>query len=255
LSKEFLNIDLSQKEQVEIDFWKNSPKENPEVFSRGNFLNKTREARQFNYKINRHKKVFRKKKNILELGAGQGWASCYLKKFLLPNSHFTVTDISIYAIESLPYWEKVYDVKIDNKLACKSYEVPLRDGSFDLIFCYAAAHHFVKLDETIKECQRLLMPGGQMIFLYEPTCSRLFYPLHFKYVNTAAHNTPEDVLIPGEIKKLAKKHELKFVNHYDAHQTLIRSIPIHLYFRFLKALPFLQKTLPSSSDMVFTKAN
>lgn len=250
-----MNMKLSEKEQIEIDYWKDSPSENSKQFSRGNFLNKTSEARQFNYKINRHKKVFKNKKNILELGAGQGWASCYLKKFVLPQSHFTVTDISIYAIESLKYWENVYDVKIQNKLACRSYEVPLRDQSFDLIFCYAAAHHFVKMDETIMECERLLIPGGQIIFLYEPTCSAWFYPLHYKYVNTAPHSTPEDVLIPKHIKRVAEKYDLEFVNFYDPHQVFIRSVMIHFYFKLLKTIPFLQRILPSSSDLIFTKPN
>ena len=244
-------MNLEEKEQIEINFWRDNPMENPTTFSKENMLNKLQEASHFNYKLVKYHHLFKDKKNILEIGAGQGWASCYLKKFFLPQSNFTVTDISIYAIASLKYWESLFEVKILNSLACKSYEIPIIDQSFDFIFCYAAAHHFIKIDETLSELKRLLQPGGVILFLYEPTCSSFLYPIHYKYVNTAPHSTPEDVLVPSRIKQLASKNDLFYENIYDPHQTIIRSIGIHVYFKFLRLFPFLQKILPGSSDMIF----
>ena len=176
-----------------------------------------------------------------------------MKKYFVPDAQYTVTDISPFAIESLHYWEAVFDVKILHSLACKSYEVPLKDESFDLIFCYAAAHHFVRIKESLAELKRLLKPGGCILFLYEPTCSKWFYPLHFKYVNSVNHSTPEDILIPSDIEKIARSLDLTYTHFYDAQQRIIRSISLAIYFRILKTFPFLQSILPSSSDMLFTK--
>ena len=242
---------LDEKENIEINYWKNSSFESPEQFTKANLLNKMQEAQQLDYKLRKFEELLKGRSNILELGAGQGWASCFMKKYFLPDAHFTVTDISPFAIQSLPHWEKIYEVKMLNALACKSYEVPLRDASFDFIFCYAAAHHFVKIKETLIECKRLLKKGGVILFLYEPTSSAFFYPLHYKYVNTAAHVTPEDVLVPGKVNRIAEEIGLKYKNHYDPHQEINRSMFTMLYFKVLSTFSFTQRLLPSSSDLEF----
>lgn len=243
-------MDIEAKENIEIDYWKNSKWENPNQFGSRNLLSKMYQSRNFNYKINRYKKHFKNKNSVLELGAGQGWASCFLKKYVLPNATFTVSDISSYAIESLYRWENILDVKIDNSFACQSYKIPVGDNSYDLIFCYAAAHHFVKIDETLEEIKRVLKPNGKALFLYEPTCSKLFYPIHYKYVNDDPH-VPEDILIVKEIQDLAKKHELTCKHFYDAKQINIRSLGVGMYFAILNKMKFLQRWLPSSSDFIF----
>lgn len=245
-------MDIVEKENIEIDYWKNSKWERPDQFGVRTFLSKTFQSRNFNYKANRYKKHINGKKRVLELGAGQGWASCFLKRFHLPEAHCTVSDISSYAIESIHHWEQVLDVQIDQTFACKSYEIPSPDNTYDLIFCYAAAHHFVLLDETLKEIQRVLQPNGKALFLYEPTCSKLFYPLHFKYVNRNPH-VPEDILIVNDIQDLAKKHGLSCHHFYDPKQVNINSIVLGAYFSILSKLTFLQRWLPSSSDFVFVK--
>lgn len=246
-------MELKAKEQLEINYWKNSRWEKPEVFTKENFLNKAQELRVFNYKVHKHIHLVRGKKQVLELGAGQGWASCFLKRYFLPNAHFTTTDISEYGIASIKYWEDIFNTKIDKKLACKSYEVPLENQSCDFIFCFAAAHHFVKTEETLQELKRLLKPGGVVIFFYEPTCSKWLYPLHFKYVNKVNPHVPEDVFVPSEVQQIVDRVGLQYTNFYDAQQPIIRSIGLGMYFGLLKKLPFLMPWLPSSSDMVFRK--
>lgn len=246
-------MDLQEKENIEIEYWKNSSFENPEVFTKENYLNKSQEAIHFNYKIQKYRSLLNKKTTVLELGAGQGWASCFLKKFFLPDAAFTVTDISPYAIASVKHWEHIFKTKIDNAVSCKSYSIPLEDASVDFIFCYAAFHHFVKHKETLTEAKRVLKSGGIMLFLYEPVSSKLFYPLYYKYVNTAAHSTPEDVLIPKVLKSYCNSLNLEFRVTYDSHQTINRSWVIMLYFGFLKRLPFLTKLLPASADFIIKK--
>ena len=246
-------MNLEEKERIEIEFWKDSKLENPEQFTRQNFLNKTHQLQTFNKKIQKRLKYIKNKKNVLELGAGQGWASAYLKRWVIKDAKFTVTDISPYAVQSVKYWEELYDIKIDDSLACKSYELPFQDEQFDLVFCYAAAHHFVKLEETLAEVRRVLKPGAACIFFYEPTCSKLFYKLHLKYVYSLDPGTPEDILIPKEIKKLADKLNLDCIHHYDVESQAIRSLVLGLYFKILSVFGFLKKLLPSSSDFIFIK--
>ncbi|MBT8232342.1 MAG: class I SAM-dependent methyltransferase [Saprospiraceae bacterium] len=247
-------LDLEKKENIEINFWRDSPEEGPSKFTKANFLNKTQEASHLDYKLQKYKSIINNKTDVLEIGAGQGWASCFTKKYYLPFAKFTVTDISSYAVDSIKYWEDIYKVKIDQSLACKSYEIPIADASFDLIFCYAAFHHFVKHKETLAELKRLLKPNGHIIFLYEPTSSSLFYKLYYKYVNWAPHSTPEDVIVPKRVKKMCKDLNLYYVNKYDSHQTINRSLVTTLYFKFLKTFSFLKTILPSSSDLLISNS-
>lgn len=93
------DIDLKQK--LEIEFWRDSKKESPESDSVYNIVNKLSDAGVFLDCIKRHKDKFRDSGRVLELGGGQGWASC-IYKCLYPNSFVTATDISPFAIQSLP---------------------------------------------------------------------------------------------------------------------------------------------------------
>lgn len=246
-------MDLKEKEKIEIDYWKDSDFENPEVFTKENYLNKSQEATHFNYKLQKYISQFKGKENVLELGGGQGWASCFFKKYFLPDANFICTDISPFAIKSIHNWEHIYNVKIDSSFSCKSYDIPLEDDSVDLIFCYAAFHHFVKYKETIQEAKRILKPNGVMLFLYEPVSSKFFYPLYYKYVNTAPHSTPEDVLIPKNMKSYCASLDLDCEVVFDSHQSINRSWVIMLYFGMLKRVLFLARYMPASADFIIRK--
>jgi len=51
-------------------------------------------------------------------------------------------------------------VKLDGVFPCSSYEIPVESASLDLIFCYAAAHHFMAHRRTLREIHRVLAPAG-----------------------------------------------------------------------------------------------
>ena len=51
-------MELDEKEQIEIDFWKNSPTENPESDSLSNILNKVADAQVFVDCLDRFKHIF-----------------------------------------------------------------------------------------------------------------------------------------------------------------------------------------------------
>jgi len=246
-------VDLNSKEEIEINFWRDSKIESANEFTIGNFLNKSEECKNLNYKFKKYLNTIIYKKDVLEIGAGQGWASCFLKKYYVPHAKVTVSDISPFALDSVKYWEQVFDVKIDQKIAAKSYDIDCENDSFDLIFCYAAAHHFVKHKATLIELKRLLKINGHIIYLNEPTSSKMLYKLHYKIVNKLPHGTPEDVLIPKEFEKICKEVGLTFKNNYDPTQPIFRSFPVYFYAKFLKTFKFMQRFLPSSSDMIFQK--
>ena len=172
--------DLQEKERIEVEFWKNSSTENPDNFTTVNILNKLSEAKIFYKLFNKYKELFNSSETILELGGGQGWASCLIKREY-ENKTVILSDISEFAIKSLKYWEKLFSLKLDNSFACRSYEIPVPSASTDLVFCFAAAHHFVKHKESLEEIKRVLKPNGVGIYMYEPTCNKLLYlPVSFQ---------------------------------------------------------------------------
>ena len=126
-------MELHAKEQLEIDAWRDSPTEAPGVETIKNLVNKLTDAPVvFLEAFERHRSRFESANHILELGAGQGWASCLVKKRLGPGKQVIASDLSPFAIESLGMWERVFDVRLDASFHCRSYEIPVEAGSVDL---------------------------------------------------------------------------------------------------------------------------
>jgi len=244
-------IDIEAKQKIEIDFWRDSKTESPESDSIVNIINKMSDARVFLDCLDRHRGKLPKAGRVLELGGGQGWAACIYKR-VFPQTHVTATDISEYAVMSLPKWERVFEVSIDNSYACKSYEIHEDDASLEMIFCFASAHHFLAHKRTLQEIARVLKPGAKAIYFYEPAATRCFYPIVTRHMNRKRAAAPEDVLIIPEIKRLALNAGLEL--HIDYYPCLIKRAPLEtVYFYFLSCLPFLQRILPSSANFVFTR--
>ena len=243
--------DNEAKQKIEIEFWRDSEHESPEADSIHNIVNKVSDAGVFLDCLNRHQKELITNGRVLELGGGQGWASCVYKK-LFPNAHVTATDISEFAVMSLPKWERLFEVKIDNSYACKSYEINEIGESLDQIFCFAAAHHFLAHKRTLREISRVLKPGGKAFYFYEPATPRWLYSLTYWIVNRKRPQVPEDVLKTSELRVLAREVGLAF--RVDYYPSLIKRGAFEtVYFFILGRIPFLQPLLPCSSNFIFTK--
>ena len=243
------NIEL--KQEIEIEFSRKSKDESPESDSIYNIVNKISDAGVFLDCINRHRDKLTINVKVLELGGGQGWASCVYKS-LFPNAHVTATDISEFAVRSLPKWERLFEVKIDNSYACRSYEIDEGNNSLDQVFCFAAAHHFLAHKRTLREISRVLKTGGKAFYFHEPATPKFFYSLAYWRVNKKRPSVPEDVLITSEIRKLAQRAGLDF--HIDFYPSLIKRGPFEtVYFFVLGHIPFLQCILPCSANFIFTK--
>jgi SAM-dependent methyltransferase len=249
--KRLQDLSLTQKQEIEISFWKNSPTESPKNESISNIINKISDAEVFIDCLNRFKEYHSQTGKVLELGAGQGWASCIYKK-MYPQSEVIATDISEQALKSVYKWERIWNVKIDKTHQCPGYHTSEPNDSVDFIFAFASAHHFLAHNRTLKEIARILKPGCTAIYLYDTGCSKLFYPLMFQLVNKLRSEVPEDVIILSEIKKLAKENSLSV--SIDYYPSLIkRGFMQRRYFQLLKFLPFMQKVLPCSVNIVFKK--
>lgn len=245
-------METVEKEKIELKFWQESPYESPDRFSISSLIYKLSEARVFLYKLEKHGQFFTNAQSILEIGAGQGWAAALIKH-LYQKSHVTISDISSDAVSLAKYWENFFCVQLDQKLACKSYQVPLPDNSVDLVYAFQSAHHFTEQLQTLTEVQRILKPGGHLLYLHEPSCQKFVYPLAYYRVNKKRPYVPEDVLVYTDVIQMARtagfsKIELQF------DPTLLNRGAIEtVYFYFLQKIPGLRRLLPCTADYIFTK--
>jgi SAM-dependent methyltransferase len=240
-----------EKERKENDFWANDPEEKPGVFGIYGVINKMYEAKAFLEKLTKYKPYFSKARSIVELGAGQGWASCIVKHLFVDSTVYA-TDLCADAIKSLPKWEKIFNVTIDKSYACKSNELPFEDGSIDLVFCFQAAHHFSKQKSTLEEIHRILKPGGVCLYLREPSCRKYIYPLAYKRVNNGRPMVPEDVLIYKDIIKIGKRAGFHVDHAFDTSCTAHHGFA-GMYYFILSKIGFLKHLLPCTSNITFIK--
>jgi SAM-dependent methyltransferase len=245
-------LDLASKEQLEIDAWRLSETERPSADSIDNLINKLTDAPVLLEGIGRHHALFDGASVILELGAGQGWASCIIKKLVGPSTRVMATDISPYAVASVPRWERLFGVELDAAFACRSYDIPVADSSIDLVLTFQAAHHFVAHRRTLRELFRVLRGGGAALYLHEPTCNRKLHPFAVRRVNAKGMPVPEDVLVYERIKAMATSLGFKVSSTFDL--SLAKRGPVELlYYSVLRVVPLLKHALPCTRDMVFTK--
>jgi SAM-dependent methyltransferase len=243
--------EVATRQEIENEFWRSDPRESPESNSIGNIINKVSEAAIFLDCLDSAQAELSHPIKVLELGAGQGWASCLVKR-QFPQTHVTATDISEYAIKSLGKWEQIWQLKIDDSYSCKSYETRESDASVDLVFCFAAAHHFLLHHETLREIHRILKPGGKAFYFYEPTSPKFFYAMAYRRVNRKRPHVPEDVLVVSQICELARANHLHpRVSFYPSVQK--RGPRETLYYYILSKVPLLCRLLPCTANFVFEK--
>lgn len=249
--KKLSKQELDTKQKIEINFWQNSTHENPFLDSIHNIINKISDSEVFLNCLNQYQKKLSKSGRVLELGGGQGWASCIYKK-TFPEAHVTSTDISEFATASLPKWERIFDVKLDNSYSCRSYEIPEPSETIDIIFCFSAAHHFLADRTTLTEIKRVLKPKGLCFYFYEPSAPEFFYPIALWRVNKKRPEVPEDVLIIKRLKKIAMDLNLGIeVNFYPS--TLKRGTIEIIYYSLLKICPWLQRFFLITVNIIFNK--
>ena len=242
---------IAERRKIEVEFWRDSDHERPGADSLDNQLDKSADAYVFREAMRPFDREFSSAHDILELGGGQGWASCVVKR-LYPTSRVTTSDISPFAVASKSRWERIYDVSLDGAASCTSDDLPFPDTSIDLAFCFAAAHHFVTHGETLCELNRVLRPGGCVIYFYEPASPAWLYTAAVNRVNRKRPDVPEDVLVPSRLRKQAEQAGLEFELHRWP-VALKRSRGASIYYATLGYLPLLCNLLPCTTHFVFRK--
>jgi SAM-dependent methyltransferase len=242
---------LESVQRLEVEYWRDSPDEAPGSFSVQNMLNKMTDASVLSDLFSLYSSQLETEGRVLEIGAGQGWASCYYKR-QFPTAHLTATDLSAYAIASTKYWEDIWKVELGNKYSCPSYRTQEEDSSTDVVFCFAAAHHFVLHEDTLKEIRRVLRPGGRAFYFFEPATSALCYRWAYRRVNRKRPHVPEDVLVTARILEAARGLGLSAVA--DAFPSITKRGPTEtMYYSALRRLGPLQKILPCTTNFRFSK--
>ena len=245
------DVELARLQERELVHWRENPHERPESDSIFTIINKFGDAIILFDLLRRYGPVFERAGSMLELGAGQGWASCIVKH-LFPNARVTVTDISADALAGVPKWERIFGVQVDEVRACRSYEIGAPDGSVDLIFCFASAHHFVAHRRTLAEISRVLAPGGDALYLFEVACRPFAHRWAKRRLNKMRPAVPEDVLVYDNIAALARGLGLDCT--VDFYPTLLRRRPLEtIYYATLRAIPPLQRLLPCTINLRFSK--
>lgn len=129
---------------------------------------------------------------LLDLGGGSGMVSRLLVN--IPNTQCVCLDISYNLVRYSPV----------PAVQANAFHLPFADASFDLVVAAAFFHHMPgKEYDLLKECNRVLMPGGKIVG-YDPSghCiqNRLFMsggPFRLNFFSP-----DERPIIPEELKAI-----------------------------------------------------
>jgi ubiquinone/menaquinone biosynthesis C-methylase UbiE len=103
----------------------------------------------------------------LEIGSGTGYFTLNL---LLAGliGEATCSDISPGMLQTLQENAGRLGLEVRTEVA-DAERLPFADGSFDLVLGHAVLHHIPDLPRAFAEFQRVLSPGGTMLFAGEPS--------------------------------------------------------------------------------------
>src|SRR3954452_12308229 len=103
----------------------------------------------------------------LEIGAGTGYFSLNLLRRGIVGEA-TATDISPGMLDVLQKSAGELGVEVSTVTA-DAERLPFSDRSFDLVLGHAVLHHLPHLSTALRECTRVLAPGGTLVFMGEPS--------------------------------------------------------------------------------------
>ncbi|MFI6867362.1 class I SAM-dependent methyltransferase [Nocardia sp. NPDC050406] len=109
----------------------------------------------------------------LELGCGTGFFLLNLMQSGIAKSG-SVTDLSPGMVKVATRNGKNLGLDVDGRVA-DAETIPYEDDTFDLVVGHAVLHHIPDVELALKECLRVLKPGGRFVFAGEPTTVGNFY--------------------------------------------------------------------------------
>jgi ubiquinone/menaquinone biosynthesis C-methylase UbiE len=99
-----------------------------------------------------------------DVGCGAGRYDLALFQSLGKKINLRCVDANPQMLKQLNALLKQHGVKKFRIIKSLARKMPLKSGSLDAIFTFNAIHHF-KLSEFLKECARIVKPGGY-VFIY-----------------------------------------------------------------------------------------
>lgn len=139
------------------------------------------------------------------LSVGCGW---HPGRHLFPRPAFRMTGVELdgVVVDAL-----VESGELDEGIAGRAGDLPLEDGSFDVVLYRLVLHHIAfqaPLEPVFQEARRLLRPGGALVAV-EPS---LWHPVGAGLalanrvgLGPLAHGTPDDVpLSPSALMRAAR---------------------------------------------------
>jgi SAM-dependent methyltransferase len=106
-------------------------------------------------------------RRALEIGAGTGYFSLNLLRAGVVEQS-TATDISSGMLQQLDSTADRLGLVVETVCA-NAEQLPFEDESFDLVLGHAVLHHLPGLERALDEFQRVLVPGGRLAFMGEPS--------------------------------------------------------------------------------------
>jgi len=103
----------------------------------------------------------------LEIGSGTGYFSLNLMQLGLLG-RVVATDISPGMLDALAASAERLELEVETEVT-DAERLPFEDASFDLVFGHAVLHHLPGLPIALAEFQRVLRPGGTLMFCGEPS--------------------------------------------------------------------------------------
>ena len=171
---------------------------------------------------------------VLELGGGYGYLSSYIKK-RYPDVAMVYSDVSEEAVRKSVQYEKFFGVELDSKWVTSAEDTPFPDASFDRVLFFASFHHTQDPQAAVRECARILKPGGQLYLLYEPSCPGYLKPLYDLHVRR--DEVKENYYSVGEYRRMLSRAGLRFRHHNYTGFLYRRSKKAALYYMGLSAFP------------------
>lgn len=97
---------------------------------------------------------------VLDLGSGTGVLAPYLREILTESGTLVSMDVSFEMVRHAaqkPYYEN------GGVVQGTAFHLPFQNATMDTVVCFAAFPHFADKENALREMNRVLKPGGNVV--------------------------------------------------------------------------------------------